>query len=77
MLPLTFADVKDYDKIESSDKISIVGLEGNGFQPGKSLIARLHKKNGKVVDIKVNHSFNEGQIAWFKAGSALNLMASS
>ncbi|KAJ3089256.1 Aconitate hydratase mitochondrial [Quaeritorhiza haematococci] len=75
MLPLTFDNPADYDKIEPSDKVSIIGLENDGFKPGKPLTLRLHKKSGSTVDIKVNHTFNEGQIAWFKAGSALNLMA--
>ncbi|KAJ3308304.1 Aconitate hydratase mitochondrial [Blyttiomyces sp. JEL0837] len=74
MLPLTFADPKDYDKISPEDKVSIIGLETN-FKPGSQLTLRVHKKDGKTVDIKLNHTFNEGQIGWFKAGSALNLMA--
>ncbi|KAJ3115628.1 Aconitate hydratase mitochondrial [Phlyctochytrium bullatum] len=74
MLPLTFANPKDYDLIEPSDKVSILGLKDN-FKPSSQLTLRLHKKSGKEVDIKLNHTFNEGQIEWFKAGSALNLMA--
>lgn len=73
MLPLTFADPADYDKISPRDEIEIVGL--TKFAPGVPLTARIHKEGGKVVEIKVNHTFNEGQIEWFKAGSALNLMA--
>ncbi|KAI8849693.1 aconitase family-domain-containing protein [Chytridium lagenaria] len=61
MLPLTFANPKDYDL--------------KNLVPGSQLTLRLHKKSGKEVDIKLNHTFNEGQIGWFKAGSALNLMA--
>ncbi|KND03367.1 aconitate hydratase, mitochondrial [Spizellomyces punctatus DAOM BR117] len=75
VLPLTFADPKDYDKIEPSDKVSIIGL--TSFGPGKPVTLRLTKKDGKKVDIKLNHTFNEGQIEWFKAGSALNLMAAA
>ncbi|KAJ3208766.1 Aconitate hydratase mitochondrial [Clydaea vesicula] len=75
MLPLTFDNPKDYDLIDPTDKVSIIGL--TTFQPGKPLTLRAHKKDGKTVDIKVNHTFNEGQIAWFKAGSALNLMAAA
>jgi aconitate hydratase len=73
MLPLTFDNPADYEKIHYSDKVSIIGLKD--FVPGKSMILRAHKKDGSNLDIKVNHTFNEGQIAWFKAGSALNLMA--
>lgn len=72
MLPLTFANPADYDKITGNDKVSIVGL--NDFQPGKQLTVRVTPKNGAAFDIKVNHTFNEEQIEWFKAGSALNLM---
>ncbi|KAI8929637.1 aconitase family-domain-containing protein [Entophlyctis helioformis] len=73
MLPLTFADPKDYDRISPSDKVSIVGL--TSFAPGKGLTLKVHKQDGSTLDIKLNHTFNEGQIGWFKAGSALNLMA--
>ncbi|KAJ3109488.1 Aconitate hydratase mitochondrial [Phlyctochytrium planicorne] len=76
MLPLTFANPKDYDLVDPTDKVSIIGLETN-FKPGSQLTLRLHKASGKEVDIKLNHTFNEGQIGWFKAGSALNLMAAS
>jgi aconitate hydratase len=73
MLPLTFADPADYDAISYNDKVSIIGL--GSFAPGKGLLLRVSKGDGSVVDVKVNHTFNEGQIEWFKAGSALNLMA--
>ncbi|KAL0146354.1 aconitase [Mucor lusitanicus] len=72
MLPLTFANPADYDKVDADDKVSILGLAD--FQPGKPLTVRLTKKDGQTTDIVANHTFNEGQIAWFKAGSALNLM---
>jgi aconitate hydratase len=51
MLPLTFADPKDYDKIEPSDKVSIVGLKS--FAPGTPLTLKVHKASGSSVDIKV------------------------
>ncbi|CAG8433079.1 10708_t:CDS:2 [Diversispora eburnea] len=73
LLPLTFAKPEDYDKVEPNDNVSIIGL--TNFTPGKPLTLRLHKKTGEVVDIPVNHTFNENQIDWFKAGSALNKMA--
>ncbi|KAJ3408816.1 aconitate hydratase, partial [Chytriomyces hyalinus] len=75
MLPLTFADPKDYDKINPEDIVSIQGLES--FAPGVPLNLHVAKPDGKSVDIKLNHTFNEGQIGWFKAGSALNLMAAA
>eukprot|EP01098_Paradermamoeba_levis_P003392 TRINITY_DN1552_c0_g1_i1.p2 TRINITY_DN1552_c0_g1~~TRINITY_DN1552_c0_g1_i1.p2 ORF type:complete len:391 (-),score=157.87 TRINITY_DN1552_c0_g1_i1:47-1219(-) len=73
LLPLTFANPKDYDLISSDDKISIHGLQE--FAPGKPFRAVIHKKDGKKLDIQLNHTFNETQIQWFKEGSALNLMA--
>ncbi|KAJ3045020.1 Aconitate hydratase mitochondrial [Rhizophlyctis rosea] len=73
MLPLTFANPTDYEKIAPQDHVSILGL--TSFAPGKQLTLRVHKKGGNNVDIPLNHTFNEGQITWFKAGSALNKMA--
>ena len=75
MLPLTFANPADYDKIDPTDRVSIVGLKS--FTPGKALTLHVSKANGKTMDIPVNHTFNENQIGWFKAGSALNHMASA
>ncbi|KAI9492144.1 aconitate hydratase [Zychaea mexicana] len=72
MLPLTFANPADYDLIDPTDNVDILGL--TDFQEGKPLTMRLHKTDGKTQDITLNHTFNPGQIAWFKAGSALNLM---
>jgi aconitate hydratase len=72
MLPLTFADPKDYDKIDATDKLDIVGL--SSFAPGKPLTVRVKKADGKTFDFQANHTFNEEQIDWFKAGSALNRM---
>jgi len=73
LLPLTFAEPSDYDKIDPFDNVSIVGL--TTLAPGKPLTLRVHKANGSTVDVTVNHTFNENQIEWFKAGSALNRMA--
>ena len=72
MLPLTFANPADYDKVQPSDRISIVGL--TTFAPGKPLKALLKHKDGSKDEITLNHTFNEQQIEWFKAGSALNRM---
>ena len=74
MLPLTFVDPKDYDKIHARDTIDITGLRR--FTPGQNLKLKVHKADSdKVIEIPVAHTFNEAQIEWFKAGSALNLMA--
>ena len=73
MLPLTFADPGDYDKLQEDDRVSILGL--TTFAPGVPLILVAQHKDGSQDRITLNHTFNEGQIEWFKAGSALNLMA--
>ncbi|GJJ06540.1 hypothetical protein Clacol_000732 [Clathrus columnatus] len=75
MLALTFVDPTDYDKIQPDDKVDITGLES--FAPGKNLTLVAKHKDGSKDEIALAHSFNEGQIEWFKAGSALNLMAKS
>ncbi|XP_031432784.1 aconitate hydratase, mitochondrial-like isoform X1 [Clupea harengus] len=72
LLPLTFADPSDYDKIRPDDKISIRGL--SSFAPGKPLTAVITHGDGSQDTIQLNQSFNETQIEWFKAGSALNRM---
>jgi len=74
MLALTFANKSDYDKIQEDDTIDILGL--TEFSEGKPLLVVLHHKEGTKDEIKVNHSYNEGQIKWFMAGSALNLIRS-
>jgi len=72
MLPLTFADKADYDLVRPDDKVSIQGL--TDFQPGKALTCVLSHSDGSSDTISLNHTFNEQQIQWFKAGSALNRM---
>jgi aconitate hydratase len=72
MLALTFADKNDYEKIQEDDTIDILGL--TSFAPNVPLTIRLTHKDGRVEEIKANHTYNEGQIEWFKAGSALNLI---
>ncbi|KAB8204296.1 aconitate hydratase mitochondrial [Aspergillus parasiticus SU-1] len=72
MLPLTFAEPADYDKIQPEDKVDLLCTE---LEVGKPMTLRVHPKDGKTFDIKLNHTFNESQIEWFKDGSALNTMA--
>lgn len=72
MLGLTFADPNDYTKIQEDDSIDIVGL--NTFAPGVPLTIVFNHKDGSKDEIKANHTYNQGQIEWFKAGSALNLI---
>ncbi|HRR23634.1 MAG TPA: aconitate hydratase [Bacteroidia bacterium] len=74
MLALTFADKADYEKIKEDDTFDIVGL--TTFTPGVPLTLVLHHSDGSKEEIKVNHSYNEHQIAWFKAGGALNIIRS-
>ncbi len=72
MLGLTFEIENDYDKILEDDTIDLIELAS--FAPGKSLTLVLNHFDETTDSIKVNHSYNEGQITWFKAGSALNLI---
>ncbi len=72
MLALTFANVADYDLVREDDNIDIVGLDT--FAPGKPLSVVLNHADGSIDTITVNHTYNDGQIGWFKSGSALNLI---
>jgi aconitate hydratase len=72
ILPLTFADPKDYDKIEETDRLSATGL--TGLAPGKPVTVMIHKADGRTLTIQAHHSMTEQQITWFKAGSALNAL---
>jgi aconitate hydratase len=75
MLALTFANNADYDKILEDDTIDINGL--NEFAPGKQLSICLNHANGSNETIMVNHTYNQQQIEWFKAGGALNIIRAS
>jgi aconitate hydratase len=75
MLALTFANKDDYNKIQEDDNIDIIGL--TTFTQGQPLTLVLNHKDGSVDQIKVNHSYNQGQIEWFKAGGALNIIRAS
>jgi aconitate hydratase len=72
MLGLTFADKSDYDKIKEDDIIDIIGL--TSFAPNTPLTLVLNHVDGSKEEIKVNHTYNEQQIEWFKAGGALNII---
>ncbi|MBN8835825.1 MAG: aconitate hydratase [Sphingobacteriia bacterium] len=72
MLALTFANKEDYDKIQEDDSIDVIGL--TDFTPGKSLTLVLNHKDGSKDEIVANHTYNEQQIEWFKAGAALNII---
>ena len=72
LLPFTFQDPADYDKVQEADKISILGL--SDLTPGRPVTARLHHSDGSSEEITLIHTFNPSQIEWFKAGAALNLL---
>jgi aconitate hydratase len=72
MLPLVFEDPADYDKVQETDRVSIVGLKE--LAPGKPVTVILHHADGRDETIRCQHSFSAEQIAWFKAGAALNLL---
>ncbi|MBD3582713.1 aconitate hydratase [Flavobacterium selenitireducens] len=73
MLALTFANEADYDLIQEGDTINFLDL--TEFAPGKQLTLEFVHKDGSKDIIMTNHTYNEGQIGWFVAGSALNLIA--
>lgn len=72
MLALTFDNANDYDKILENDIIDTLDLDG--FAPGKPVTLVFKHEDGTEDVIKTNHTYNENQIEWFKAGSALNLI---
>jgi aconitate hydratase len=68
MLALTFADKADYDKVQEDDTVDIIGL--TEFTPGKPVTMILHHRDGSSDRVALNHTYNESQIEWFRAGSA-------
>ena len=72
ILALTFDNPDDYEKILEDDKISLIDL--NGLEPGKQVKCIISHADGNKNEILLNHSYNKSQIAWFKAGSALNIL---
>jgi aconitate hydratase len=72
MLPLTFANPDDYDKVREDDKID---LEVKNIAPGSQVKMILKHSDNTEDEIMLNHTMNKQQIDWFKVGSALNLMA--
>ncbi|KAK0337296.1 Aconitate hydratase mitochondrial [Friedmanniomyces endolithicus] len=73
MLPLTFSNPEDYEKIQPDDKVDLLCTQ---LAVGKPMTLRVHpSKGGDAFDVELSHTFNEGQMEWFKNGSALNTMA--
>lgn len=73
LLGVTFVDKSDYDKIQEDDVIDVLGL--STITPGVDLSVRLTHSDGSSEEFPVRHTYNEIQIEWFRAGSALNLVA--
>ncbi|MGE4159609.1 MAG: aconitate hydratase [Planctomycetota bacterium] len=74
ILPLTFSNPADYDKVREGDRVSLLGL--SSLAPGKPITCRLKHADGQAEEILLAHTYNAEQIGWFKAGSALNLIRS-
>jgi aconitate hydratase len=72
MLALTFADKADYEKIQEDDVFAIRGLKE--FAPGTQLTLEVKHPDGSTDSIQLNHTYNDQQIEWFKAGGALNII---
>lgn len=75
MLALTFADPKDYERVQPEDRVNILGLRD--LAPGRPLQAELRHRDGSTDLIELRHSFTADQIEWFRAGSALNTIAAA
>ncbi len=72
MLAVTFNNKEDYEKILEEDTIDVIGL--TSFSPNTPLTLVLNHANGSKEEIIVNHTYNQQQIDWFKAGAALNII---
>ncbi len=72
VLPLTFAEASTYDQIEEDDKLSFLGLAD--LAPGVPVYSEIVKPDGTTIAFEANHTMNEEQIAWFRAGGALNII---
>jgi aconitate hydratase len=72
MLGLTFSNEADYEKIQEDDTFNFIDLKE--FSPGKQLTLEIIHSDGSKDAIKLNHTYNQQQIDWFKAGSALDLI---
>jgi aconitate hydratase len=70
LLALTFRDPADYDRIREDDRVDLVGLAS--MAPGQALECRLHHADGSSETLRLEHTYSETQIGWFRAGSALN-----
>ncbi|PWY74510.1 aconitate hydratase [Aspergillus sclerotioniger CBS 115572] len=71
MLPLTFRDAADYDRVQEGDRITLIGVEDE-LQPGSEVTMRVTPRKGEVWEAPLRHSYHAGQLPWLRAGSALN-----
>jgi aconitate hydratase len=74
MLPLTFANPADYDRIQQGDRITLKAVEEGEFQPGSTVIMHVQAKDGEAWECDLKHTYSERQTRWLRAGSALNFM---
>jgi aconitate hydratase len=72
ILPLTFADPRDYERFAAADRVSVLDL--GELKPGRPVDVVIHKPGGEAIRIQCHHSLTEEQIGWFRAGSALNAL---
>ena len=72
MLPLTFANPRDYDRIQLGDRITLQGVEDGELRPGRQASMRVECAHAGEWVAPLNHSYSEGQLRWLRAGSALN-----
>ena len=72
-MPLTFADPADYDKIKGDDVVDLVGVDA--LAPGSEIRVVLHHADGTTDEFAAKHTMSDEHIDWFKAGSALNVLA--
>jgi aconitate hydratase len=72
MLGWTFDNENDYDKIKEDDTFNFLDLDQ--FAPDRQLTLEIVHANGSKEEIKLNHTYNDQQIGWFRAGSALNMI---
>jgi aconitate hydratase len=74
VLALTFADPADYERIRVDDTLDVVGLAD--LAPGRPVTVVIHHADGSTEEISTTHTMSDEHIAWFRAGSALNVLRS-
>ncbi|PSN72669.1 aconitate hydratase [Corynespora cassiicola Philippines] len=72
MLPLTFSNPDDYNRIKEGDSVTLLGVEEGELEPGEEVQMKIRTKKGAIWELSLNHSYSKDQIQWLRAGSALN-----